>query len=325
MKIVVGSLLIAAFGAAAYAQNATPATAPAPPTAAGRVLAEFGAVSGRSGGFKNAPFSAEEVNESVQTLADGNRIIHSSTNKMYRNGEGRVRRDIKGGVIGGVPGSTYTLSGGATIVDPVINRQILLDTEAKVARIGELSPQALTVVRAQQEVERAAVERLQERIASTPMPAIKPVPSAPVVVSSGSGGTVFSYDTPRRPAYETRTEDLGTRDFDGVAAEGKRTTTIIPAGAIGNERPIETVYERWYSNDLGVVVYSKRSDPRTGESTYKLTNIVRAEPDPSLFNIPTEYKKISSTGPLFKPATAAAKAETVNVKAGPTSSVRNKP
>jgi hypothetical protein len=70
-----------------------------------------------------------------------------------------------------------------------------------------------------------------------------------------------------------------------------RTVTTLPAGAIGNLRPIEIVNERWYSPDLRVVVFSRRTDPRFGETVYKLTNIVRAEPDASLFQVPADFKR----------------------------------
>jgi hypothetical protein len=50
-----------------------------------------------------------------------------------------------------------------------------------------------------------------------------------------------------------------------------------------------TVNERWYSPELQTVVLSKNSDPRMGETTYRLTNISRGEPDPSLFQVPTDY------------------------------------
>ena len=105
-----------------------------------------------------------------------------------------------------------------------------------------------------------------------------------------AAGTTFTFNDSK---YDTRTEELGTRDFDGVQAEGTRRVTTIPAGAIGNERPIETVYERWYSKELQIVVMSKHSDPRFGEQTYRLTNIVRAEPEPALFNVPNGYKVVS--------------------------------
>ena len=78
--------------------------------------------------------------------------------------------------------------------------------------------------------------------------------------------------------------------ISGVQAEGKRITETIPAGAIGNERAIEVVNETWYSPELQTVLMSKHSDPRTGDVTYTLTNVSRAEPDPALFTIPPDYK-----------------------------------
>jgi hypothetical protein len=36
-------------------------------------------------------------------------------------------------------------------------------------------------------------------------------------------------------------------------------------------------------------VMIKRSDPRTGDNVFQLTNIVRAEPDASLFQVPPDY------------------------------------
>ncbi len=78
-------------------------------------------------------------------------------------------------------------------------------------------------------------------------------------------------------------------------AEGTRSVTTIPAGAIGNERPIEIVYERWYSKELQLIIYSKHTDPRFGEQTYRLTDISRSEPDRSLFTPPADYKIVSES------------------------------
>jgi hypothetical protein len=87
----------------------------------------------------------------------------------------------------------------------------------------------------------------------------------------------------------TNTERLAKQIIDGLECEGTRTVATMPAGAIGNERPIETVTETWYSPELQVMILSKRSDPRFGEATYRVTNIVRSEPESSLFQIPSEY------------------------------------
>jgi len=84
-------------------------------------------------------------------------------------------------------------------------------------------------------------------------------------------------------------EDLGTQTIGGVTAQGTRVTKTIPAGQIGNEKPITIVDEVWYSNDLQTTVMSKRSDPWSGETTYSLTNIRRAEPDAALFAVPSDY------------------------------------
>lgn len=86
-----------------------------------------------------------------------------------------------------------------------------------------------------------------------------------------------------------KTEDLGTQTVAGVPAQGKRVTHTIPAGEIGNQQPIDIVTETWYSPDLQIVVMSKKTDPRFGETLYQLTNINRAEPDRSLFTVPSDY------------------------------------
>jgi hypothetical protein len=85
------------------------------------------------------------------------------------------------------------------------------------------------------------------------------------------------------------TKSLGTKDFDGVKAEGKSTTWTIPAGKIGNKNPINVTSESWYSPDLQVTVYSRYNDPRTGESVYRLASIKRAEPQADLFKVPADY------------------------------------
>jgi hypothetical protein len=88
--------------------------------------------------------------------------------------------------------------------------------------------------------------------------------------------------------------------MEGVLVEGTRTTTVIPAGAIGNELPITIVVERWYSPELKVAVFSKKSDPRFGETTYRLTNIVRADPAASLFEVPADYTIKDAPAPAWR-------------------------
>jgi hypothetical protein len=84
-------------------------------------------------------------------------------------------------------------------------------------------------------------------------------------------------------------EELGQKAIEGVMAEGTRTTTTIPAGKIGNAQAIRVVSESWFSPDLQVLVMTRHSDPRSGETVYRLTNIIRGEQDRSMFEVPADY------------------------------------
>jgi hypothetical protein len=93
----------------------------------------------------------------------------------------------------------------------------------------------------------------------------------------------------QRPRNKVVVEDLGTQQMEGLTVYGTRTTITTPTGAQGNDRPIETVSERWFSRELNIYILIKGSDPRTGETTLRTTNIDRSEPDPSLFRVPPDY------------------------------------
>ena len=95
--------------------------------------------------------------------------------------------------------------------------------------------------------------------------------------------------TPAPDDPNSKTDDLGQQNIEGVMATGKRTTTVIPAGQIGNAQEIRIVSEQWFSDDLQVLVMTKHSDPRSGENVYRLRNILRAEPDQTLFTVPADY------------------------------------
>jgi len=63
----------------------------------------------------------------------------------------------------------------------------------------------------------------------------------------------------------------------------------IPAGREGNDQPFEIVSEKWYSPDLQVLIMSKHSDPRIGDTIYRLANINRGEPSRTLFDAPSDF------------------------------------
>ena len=105
-------------------------------------------------------------------------------------------------------------------------------------------------------------------------------------------GAAFNRSPRTRPggsAPQAQVENLGLQTINGVAATGVRTTQTIPAGAIGNTQPIQTVREVWTSQDLKIPVMIKTSDPRFGETVMQLTNIQQTNPDPALFQVPSGY------------------------------------
>lgn len=274
---------------------------------------------------KNAPFSAEGVSESVQVLEDGNRIRRSVTTKMYRDSEGRFRRETTAST--GGSGFAYSTSGGVlstygfqdtiSIFDPVAGTSYSLNPTAKTARsfsiqmvpgkggytiIGPTSTMTNPALKAQIEAKAAELKKQREKSDKELNVQVKPnVVVAPNVSVSGSGigsgvgiGMGMGIGGGNSLLYKddanSKTEQLGTKMIEGVEAEGTRTVTTIEAGKIGNEREIEITYERWYSKDLDMVVYSRHYDPRSGEQTYKLIDIDRNEPDRSLFTVPSDYK-----------------------------------
>ena len=105
------------------------------------------------------------------------------------------------------------------------------------------------------------------------------MPNSPLIVAGGFGSNA-----------DVKTEQLGQQSIEGVLVTGKRVTTTIATGAVGNDRPIVVVHEEWRSPELKIVVKTIDSDPRTGEQTMELQELARADPDPSLFQAPAGYQ-----------------------------------
>lgn len=328
MKVLAAILMFVTMGVLVQAQTPEPAPVqPLAPVAMPKIVAEFSAL---RGGVKNAPFSAEAISESVQVLADGNRIVRSSTSKLYRNSEGRFRREGTGGT-GGMMGTHFSFGDGITIMGP--GQHIYLDTDSKLARVVEgVAGQAVTMVapaiaatgkaleaytltpEAKVDIEKMKVEMDKMKVVKDQMKGemdkLRAGADEIKAHAAQLATTMDGYFTAApRSKWESRTEDLGEQNIEGVSAHGTRTITTIPAGAIGNERPIEMVYEKWFSKELQMVVYSKNTDPRFGEQTYRLTNINRTEPDPSLFQPPAGYKITRGHGVNYTYTTKATPAQ----------------
>jgi hypothetical protein len=227
---------------------------------------------------KGAPYSAEAVNEAIQTLADGNRIVKRTSAMQYRDSEGRERRE------------ETSAMGAIFISDPVAGARYTLHPDSRTAEKGAMGPlvafkagadpanfgdAAKVVISARVAGGRGDVSQL--RLNGEPLT---------VVTGPGVGGI----------SSGAKTEQLGNMFIEGVQAQGTRTTTTIPSGAIGNERPINIVDERWYSPDLQMTIMTKHSDPRSGETNFQLKNINRSSPPPNLFEVPSDYSVSAGGG-----------------------------
>jgi len=223
---------------------------------------------------QGAPYSATITNESVQTLVDGNRIVQISTGTTARDSHGRTRQDAPLPPIGNLFAASAPHL--VFLMDPVAQVSYTLNLTDKTAEKMSIpssapGPSVATAGARQVFVTQSGAAQVPD--------APPPPPAIAMVKSLGS-----------EEHAEVTTEDLGTETMEGLLVTGTRTTRTIPAGEIGNEKPISIVTEVWTSPDLKTIVYSKRSDPRMGEQTFKLANIVRAEPDASLFTVPADFK-----------------------------------
>jgi len=200
-----------------------------------------------------APYSGLAVTETQQTLADGNTINRRVQANVFRDSQGRTRREI---TLAGV-GPLSTTGASRTFVmihDPVARTAFVLHQDTKVAEKlpagrggGRHKPGA--------SLQGKFEARMQAEIAN---------------------GTL-------------KKEDLGVQTINGVSAQGTRFTRTIPAGQAGNAKAIVVTNERWYSPDLQIVVKTVKSDPRFGVTTYTVTSVVRQEPAAALFTVPADY------------------------------------
>ena len=202
------------------------------------------------------PFSAVAVSESTQTLADGNHIARKTNTNLFRDSQGRFRKEVTFTAIGPLATSGQPKSF-VFINDPVAGTNFILHADAKTAEKMD------TPFGKMKDAIKGKMEHHHQQ-----------------AIAEGS----------------LKKEDLGTQMIAGVSAQGTRVTHTIPVGQIGNEKAITIVSEHWYSNDLQIVVMSKRSDPRFGDTTYTLTNIQRQEPAASLFAVPSDYT-VTQGGP----------------------------
>jgi hypothetical protein len=258
-----------------------------------------GAFERASSPIVGAPYSATITNESVQTLADGNRIVQTSTGSTARDSQGRTRHDTALPAIGNL--SAANAPHLVFIHDPVSGSSYTLNLTEKTAHkmpsLPPLSPNTGDVAVAGGG---AAGDTVTMRVfGGNGAPPLPPPDATPTIIAAPGPDVFFEKHLITEGQSQANTEDLGSQTVEGVLVKGTRTTRTILAGQIGNEQPITIVTEVWTSSELKTVVSSKRSDPRIGEQTFRLTNIVRAEPNPTLFTVPADFKIADVSAPIL--------------------------
>lgn len=283
--------------------------------------------------IKNAPYSAEVISEKIQNLPDGNQIVKRTTSLAYRDSAGRTRqetRDDKNEVRSihindAVGNARYILSPAQkTAAKITIDKDIskLIDEFKAKGKSGGHSEVTTVVVKGDDvhatspgetivskrsedgkeihttvTIKRLANDGGASTINRPHVRVNEQIIASHIDEAMKSHAMTFNFSDSVYAAKAV-TRDLGSKNFDGVAATGKVSSYTIPAGAIGNKNPLTVATETWYSPDLQVTVYSKKSDPRSGETIYRLANVKRSEQPLTLFSVPGDYT-IKDVPPVF--------------------------
>jgi hypothetical protein len=215
-----------------------------------------------------APFSAQVIVESTRTLQNGVHISETATGALFRDGQGRIRRDKPR------QGDPEI----AIIDDPVAGVQYRLHLfQHTVAKLSYSDMEAVN----RELQERRAAERAERSQKEGQEKAEREAREA---------------NQKREAVSEPRTESLGTQLIEGIQAEGTRSTRTVAAGAMGNDKAFDIVQETWYSPALQMVVMLKMSSPDRGDLVMKLANINQGEPARSLFEPPTDFTAAETEG-----------------------------
>ena len=234
---------------------------------------------------KGKPYSADTSTETVQTMLDGNRIVHRTVSKFYRDSEGRTRREETFGNVDPSNSSPHEVK--VFIDDPVNGTAFVLDPGSKSADKMQRSRKILDEQNAEGDGSRIMIKSLKDSEMGEQGAPMRMLVKFRDEHSGNPDTIVMKMADEKRDVVK---EDLGTRNVEGVDCTGTRQTITIPAGAIGNEKPISIVTETWYAPSIAAVVESTSDDPRYGKTTYQLTNVQLTEPARSLFEPPADFK-----------------------------------
>jgi len=245
---------------------------------------------GFGGAAKGAPFSADIVHEFTQVLADGNRIHQESQGKIFRDAEGRNRSEVED------EGFGRTATPRIMIHDPVAQTYITLYPQTKTAIVNHVT------------VYRDGTGRGIGGGSGTGSGVVTNGTGLGIGIGASAGGVLVGGKSPEELLAELKalkeaqgnapntqrltrmgSEQLGKKEIEGFIASGNRHSRTIPAGEIGNEKPLVSTTDTWFSEDLKTTLLSVTDDPQTGQRITRLTNIRVGDPDPQLFQIPPDY------------------------------------
>ncbi|MEJ7860894.1 MAG: hypothetical protein WKF90_04570 [Pyrinomonadaceae bacterium] len=211
---------------------------------------------------KNKPLAAVFESETVQILANGTSMARRVATKIYRDKDGRTRREQ----IVYPNGTTPTADTAVPIIsvyDPVARYGYSINPTTRTAQRYKLPP--------------------------TLPPGAPFNNQIPLLIEILRNDNPQTGEVKKYTLETPRLEPLGKQTIAGVEADGWRVTIKVPAGAIGNADPLDTTYEMWIAQDLRMLVKLVARNPLSGEHTLRLTTINRAEQSRSLFEVPAGY------------------------------------
>jgi hypothetical protein len=204
-------------------------------------------------GFAGVPYSATETTIAEHTTLEGVRYTDTNVTLLWRDADGRTRQEHVEKTPTGVEHR------GIAVIDPIagvtLKWTVGSDIEKKVATIWPLAPR----------------ERVTAKIANLP----------PLNTSSG-GETSCGPDCTR--------EGMVLQEINGLQAQGWRTKRIIHVSIPPSTPDLTITNELWTSPELRIIVRHVTEDPRTGETTTNVTDVIRGDPAPELFKIPDGYQ-----------------------------------
>jgi hypothetical protein len=211
-------------------------------------------------GISGAPYSAEQTYEFETVLRDGTRAHRVWPEWLYRDSEGRFRGERQMG-----DDARVRL---IQIVDQVAGYQYVIDAVNKVVHRIQVTP-------------------------ATPVPLNRAAESIADLARMSHHNDTLNVGFLINGTPETTTEALGQHMIEGISTHGIKTTRKYSSASAG---PITITTEAWVSDELKVILLSKRNDPRTGETITRMLNYSSAEPAASLFQPPPNYKVIDEEG-----------------------------